>query len=427
MIDKNAMLENIERKRYENDHTGYISIGYALFGSGLADSAVANAVAKETSFAFEYALKNGVYANHSIFGGNFLYNSLYNSFVSKKLFNSLNTAKSFSHSLPFGLSFNFMSNHMVDDGAELATRIKQFDPKISPTSEVLRTGIGIGKNRKETLNFLKEIIPDGKIDESLMKNWNKYDLKSFLEKQIYKNTFDKINPKSALRTVVELDDKAFGEFMNFIVSETGVIDDSVLSLHNVRLAMRSGKYYDPVAAGKLENKFKDELTDFLLNHKMSGGVSDAIAKLFKKYDIKTSGKITKHAVSELSEKIAGEFAEKTLAQKVLSTKFVKTAVGFRSGVNPVTATITTASIIASFGQDNAINNFINKSLYNTSLNDGLISDEAKMAAYSSHSISDFNLRNLSLALGEINTANNYMNDYDPMLPSTDSYHSENFK
>lgn len=368
MIDKNAMLENIERNRHEDDHTGYISIGYALFGSGLADSAVANAVAKETSFAFEYALKNGVYANHSIFGGNFLYNSLYNSFVSKKLFNSLNTAKSFSHSLPFGLSFNFMSNHMVDDGTELATRIKQFDPKISPTSEVLRTGIGIGKNRKETLNFLKEIIPDGKIDESLMKNWNKYDLKSFLEKQIYTKYFS--GPK--VKQVAELSE---------LVAD-GTIDNTVVK------------------------KF---------------------IKLFKRYDIKTSGEITRHAVSELSEKIAGEFAEKTLAQKVLSTKFVKTAVGFRSGVNPVTATITTASIIASFGQDNAINNFINKSLYNTSLNDGLISDEAKMAAYSSHSISDFNLRNLSLALGEINTANNYMNDYDPMLPSTDSYHSENFK
>ena len=368
MITKEQVLQNIENNQHVGDASPWVSAGYFMTGSGLLDSFVTNAVAKETSFAFENAIKTGIYNNHSILGGNFLYNTLYKSKVARGPLGFINTPNSRTWKIPFvdKFKFNFMSKFNIRDTDKFGQKMAEYGTahNLTPGTEMVRTGFGIGKNYDDFFKLLREQLFT---DTTKLK---------FATNGLKANNWNSKNLSNAINKAIK----------NKI---------SILKKNN-----------DP----NLLDSFYTSLR-----------------KGFQNIGVELpEGKLTQKVIKEASDKAADLFTTKTFSEKIFSSKFMRMASGVGVTINIPALMVTGASITASIGQSNAINNFISSHLYNTKESEGLMSMESIDSINSSYRIQETNLKNLSLAYSDINTARRYMNDLDPISLDLDSYHLDNY-
>ena len=425
MITKEQILQNIENNQHVGDASPWISAGYFMTGNGLLDSIVVNSAAKETSFAFEAALKTGIYKNYSIMGGNFLYNSLYNSTVANLLSKSkVIKSNSFSKKITSRLRFNFLSNNGIKVPERLTRDnvVKTLEERMAyygglhnatPTSELVRTGFGIGKDYSGVFNNLRKIIGDNLNDAvKTAKNYNGWSSKN-LSKLIYSNLFDvngsKFGDDEASYFIKHAD---LTDMYNFFDNRSGknVAEKIVNAVNDFRT---TGKALD-------KNLIDDYLRSLIKDEKIS-----SLQSIADDLGIKVNLQTLK-GVKEATEKIGTFFTTKNVSERILSSTAMKSMVGVANPLNLVALGITAGSIVASFGQSNAINNFISSHLYNTKESEILMSSESIDSINSSSRIQETNLKNLSLAYSDVNTARRYMNDLDPISLDLDSYHLDNY-
>lgn len=425
MITKEQVLQNIENNQHVGDASPWISAGYFMTGNGMLDSIVVNATAKETSFAFETALKTGIYKNHSIMGGNFLYNTFYNStFANLLTKRKIIRSNSFSKRMPFGLSFNFLSNNgikapkkLVDDGIvkTLAERMEHYGSlhNATPTSEIVRTGFGIGKDYSKVFNNLRDIIGSNLNDAiKTSKAYNGWSGKN-LSKLIYNNLFNTSTSK-------------FGDDQISYLIEHSNIEDMYNFFNNKSGRDVAEKIVNAVYDFKTTGKaFDKSLVDDYIRNLIDNDKIYKLQSIADDLGIKINTSSLK-GVKEATEKIGAFFTNKTSAEALLSAAPIKAMVGVASPLNLIAMGITASSVVASIGQSNAINNFISSHLYSTKESEDLTSTESIDTIYSASRIEEANLRSLSLAYSDVNTARRYMNDLDSISVDVDSYGSENF-
>lgn len=425
-MTKEEMLANLEvnRNSYEND--GGLGLSYFFISNPVTDSLVVNAYAKTSKTAFEFALNTGVgYGNHTAFGGNFLYNMLYNNkFTGEKLgIRKLNSGviRPFEK-IPMlnkiqplrNFSLNFVSSNELEGAGKIVSEYAE-QTGLNKTSEIVRTGFGFGKNYNEFFSALKETgfnlngfysqgnqyvgqAINRRTVSSYIKNMNQQEYKNFIkyvdESMIKK--VDKVkNSKKAL-----VNNSIVQSFQKFVSEnkELAGLEWNQASLKGE--VIKHINSLDDEGIKKIANSFL----------KFGGKLEhyDDAAKI-----------VSKEVKEELAEAIGARFARRGIFEKIISNPLVRVVTGAAVAL-PASATIAIAAvttgigIVAQSGQANAINNFLNSNLYNTSQYDNYSSDEANMAMYSASNIRDANLQALYNSYSKINVANRYLNDMDPI-------------
>lgn len=381
-MDKETMMTNLQEHQYRGGGSVGLSSMYFAFGNPITDSMVVNAYAKTNKAAFQMALNTGVYGNHTVMGGNFLYNTLNNNRFTGKLFKNAKTGSWQPFAKVKGLnkieslrnfSLNFISSSDIDKAtgkgvAEIAEKTG-----LSKTSEIVRTGFGFGKDYSGFFGALKDLG---------------YNAENF-----------------DYRIVSKVSKKIIG---------------------NENVGKREVEYVYKKAHKAIEwnaKNLSDDLAKVILE-----GSDDKVIKLADEF-VRIGGKLSNYTVGsktiskevreELIEKAGKFFASRTTFQKIISNPLVRVATGAAIALPasvsiPLMVATTGIGMAASIGQENAINNFINSHLYNTNQYDQYSSAEATSSIYSAAQIRNINLQALANSYQNINVANRYLNDIDPI-------------
>ena len=381
-MDKEAMMNNLQEHQYTGDGSFGLSAMYFAFGNPITDSMVVNAYAKTNKAAFQMALNTGVYGNHTVMGGNFLYNTLNNNRFTGKLFKNAKTGSRQPFTKIKGLnkidtlrnfSLNFISSGDIDKAAGKGVAEIAEKTGLSKTSEIVRTGFGFGKDYSGFFKTLKDLGYNAE------------------------------------------------NFDNRIVSK---VSKKIIGNENV--GKREVEYVYKKAHKAIEwnaKNLSDDLSKIILE-----GADDKVAALADEF-IRIGGKLSNYTVGsktiskevreELIEKAGKFFASRTTFQKIISSPLVRIATGAAIALPasvslPLMVATTGIGMAASIGQENAINNFINSHLYNTNQYDQYSSAEATSSIYSASQIRNVNLQALANSYQNINVANRYLNDMDPI-------------
>lgn len=373
-MDKETMMTNLQEHQYTGDGSFGLSAMYFAFGNPITDSMVVNAYAKTNKAAFQMALNTGVYGNHTVMGGNFLYNTLNNNRFTGKLFKNAKTGSWQPFAKIKGLnkmdtlrnfSLNFISSGDIDKAAGKGIAEIAEKTGLSKTSEIIRTGWGFGKDYSEFFKTLREMGYDGK-------------------------RFDAGVPRYS-----------------------STVKEGNKVIRNVS--------YDALEWSA--KNLSDDMTETILRASDEKVIklADEFIKLGGKLSNYTVGSktITKEVREELIEKAGKFFATRTTFQKIISSPLVRIATGAAIALPasvslPLMIATTGIGMAASMGQENAINNFINSHLYNTNQYDQYSSAEATSSIYSAAQIRNVNLQALANSYQNINVANRYLNDMDPI-------------
>ena len=381
-MDKETMMTNLQGHQYRGDGSVGLSAMYFAFGNPITDSMVVNAYAKTNKAAFQMALNTGVYGNHTVMGGNFLYNTLNNNRFTGKLFKNAKTGSWQPFAKVKGLnkieslrnfSLNFISSSDINKAAGKGVTEIAEKTGLSKTSEIVRTGFGFGKDYS---GFFKALKDAG------------YSAESF-------------------------DDRIISKVSKKIVG-------------NENVGKREVEYVYKKAHKAIEwnaKNLSDDLSKIILE-----GADDKVTALADEF-IRIGGKLSNYTVGsktiskevreELIEKAGKFFASRTTFQKIISSPLVRIATGAAIALPasvslPLMVATTGIGIAASIGQENAINNFINSHLYNKNQYDQYSSAEATSSIYSAAQIRNVNLQALANSYQNINVANRYLNDIDPI-------------
>lgn len=426
-MTKEEMLLNLEQNQYQSGGTTTMNAAYFLFGNPLTDSAVVNAFAKTNSAAFEFALKTGsAYGNNTIMGGNFLYNSLYNfNFFGKKL-NLIRNINSASFNIGKGFNFNFISSGEFEkDAGKFMTDVADITG-LDKGSDIIRSGWGIGRNYND---FIKSL------------NRTSYDLGDLSQTyNQYKNF--KGNPKSVAKAIKRFSDADYQDFLKYVGT------DDLKTVGQLRIGARPkvkkniidafDKYVSEAKNIGIADWNSTNLSNSLRQHltKISAEspneikkIADAFLKTGKKLNSYQGGKVTKEVIEEIAEKAGTMFASRSTFEKIISSPFMRLATGAAislpaSVAIPFTVATTAIGTTASVGQEQAINNFINASLYNINDYDSYVSDESISSIYSASQIRDYNLQILTEAYSKVNTAERYLNDMDDISLDNNKFELE---
>lgn len=372
-MNKEEMIANLEEQRASGGGVGgFGNLAYFAIGNPVTDSLVVNAYAKTNATAFQFATRTGFgYGNHTVMGGNFLYNFLYNRKFTEETLGVRNWSSKIIRpfeKIPFlnksdtlkNFSFNFISSKELEGAGKV---VSDFSEKtgLDKTSEIIRTGFGFGKNYDEFFGILKEMGYE--YGSQKIESFTKYGVR---KTEVIKNS------------KVIWGSKEFSDnFYNMVLKDAS--DETVTKL---------------VKAFKKFSQF-DDFVD---------GVTDVGSEVFKK---------------KFASAAAKKFATLTTFEKILSSPLVRIATGAAialpsSVAIPLTIATTAVGIVASAGQENAVNNFLNSRLYNTNQFDNYTSEEATASIYSASNIRDANLQALYSSYSKINVANRYLNDLAPI-------------
>lgn len=436
MATKEEMQINLNNNQYVSGGTLPMNAAYLFIANPITDSMVVNAYAKTNSVSFRYALQQGgYYANHTIAGGNFLSNLLYENtkFLKAKdgterFIRAATGNKSFSLGKKWNL--NFISPATVDVARD--AELKQTTGKLidsyskrtglNKSSEIIRTGLGFGRNYNDFFSFLKN---------------NGFSTAPFEEGFNRMARSGKYTPKEITKIIKTMSAEEF-EFLKTFVGK-----DDLKQLSKIRAGenfsrLRSGiskgfNNFANNASGPIQwnaenltkyvkdfiGKFTTTTDDVVVN-----GINQTkIVQLADEF-VKAGGKLKNYSgvfyeglVDDLAGAIGTKFASRTTFEKIISSPFVRLATGAALALPmsvqiPLMVATTGIGIAASIGQENAINNFVNAHQYNTSDYDNYSSDESLMSSYSSSQIQNFNYSVMSKAYSEINVASRYLNDLD---------------
>ena len=381
-MTREEMMTNLQEHQYNGDGSVGLSAMYFAFGNPITDSMVVNAYAKTNKAAFQMALDTGIYRNHTVMGGNFLYNTLNNNRFTGKLFKGLESGSVKPFAKIKGLnkiealknfSLNFISSSDIDKNVNRGVTNIAEKTGLNKTSEIVRTGWGFGKDYS---GFFKTL-------------------------------------KGMGYTAEKFDDRTVSSITKKIVG-------------NENVGKREVEYvYKKFFKGKTWNatNLSDDLTKIIMN-----STDDNVLKLAEEF-IKIGGKLQHYAPSldkasdilrkELIEQSGKFFASRTTFEKIISSPLVRIATGAAISLPasismPLMVATTGVGMAASIGQENAINNFINSHLYNTNQYDQYSSSEATSSIYSAANIRNVNLQALANSYQNINVANRYLNDIDPI-------------
>ena len=413
-MDKETMMTNLQGHQYRGDGSVGLSAMYFAFGNPITDSMVVNAYAKTNKAAFQMALNTGVYGNHTVMGGNFLYNTLNNNRFTGKLFKNAKTGSWQPFAKVKGLnkieslrnfSLNFISSSDINKAAGKGVTEISEKTGLSKTSEIVRTGFGFGKDYSGFFKALKDAgynadAFDSRTVETVQK----------VEKKI-KNTAKRAKAKR--RTKIGKKAKISNSTNNVNIKNKGY---KTVVEKNVKKETIDGITWSA-----------QNLSDDILKV-IKEGADDKVLAIADEF-VKLGGKLTnytpgmKTVTKELKEELVGGigkmFATRTTFQKIISSPLVRIATGAAIALPasvsiPLMVATTGIGIAASIGQGNAINNFINSHLYNTNQYDQYSSAEATSSIYSAAQIRNVNLQALANSYQNINVANRYLNDMDPI-------------
>lgn len=404
-------LQNIQNNQYVSGGTGAMNLMYFAFGNPITDSMVVNAYAKTNSAAFEMGLKTGIYNNHTVAGGNFLYNTLNNNRFTGKLFKNAKTGsfkpfKNFKFLNENGalrnLSFNFLSSADIENTA--VTKIAE-KTGLNKTSEIVRTGWGFGRDYKGFFGALKDAGYTGN-NFSIGTDEARKNISNFIRSMDddvfnrFASALDKIQLKN-LNRIRSGQKKTVNDAIIRALDAFSKTDDSILDFTSKTLS-------------------KDVLSSIVnATDEQVIKLADEFLKIGGNLNSYTRGATiaTKELREELAEAIGKKIAGRTTFQKIISSPLVRIATGAAvalpaSVAIPLAVVTTGIGITASVGQENAVNNFINSHLYNETQYERYSSEESMSSLYSASNIRDVNLQALANAYRDVNVANRYLNDMD---------------
>lgn len=413
-MTREEMMTNLQEHQYNGDGSVGLSAMYFAFGNPITDSMVVNSYAKTNKAAFQMALNTGIYRNHTVMGGNFLYNTLNNNRFTGKLFKGLESGSVKPFAKIKGLnkievlknfSLNFISSSDIDKNVNRGVTNIAEKTGLNKTSEIVRTGWGFGKDYSGFFKALKDAgynadAFDSRTVETVQK----------VEKKI-KNTAKRAKTKR--RTKIGKKSKISNSTNNVNIKNKGY---KTVVEKNVKKETIDGITWSA-----------QNLSDDILKV-IKEGTDDKVLAIADEF-VKLGGKLTnytpgmKTVTKELKEELVGGigkmFATRTTFQKIISSPLVRIATGAAIALPasvslPLMVATTGIGMAASIGQENAINNFINSHLYNTNQYDQYSSAEATSSIYSASQIRNVNLQALANSYQNINVANRYLNDMDPI-------------
>lgn len=414
-MTREEMMTNLQEHQYNGDGSVGLSAMYFAFGNPITDSMVVNAYAKTNKAAFQMALDTGIYRNHTVMGGNFLYNTLNNNRFTGKLFKGLESGSVKPFAKIKGLnkiealknfSLNFISSSDIDKNVNRGVTNIAEKTGLNKTSEIVRTGWGFGKDYSGFFKTLKGI---GYTAEN-------FDNRIYKREIISRNYQGTVNKRNH---AVKKNAKKNQRKIKFVEKADDVVE-------NVGLNVKKTTSVKSTAVNGIEWSAQN-LSDDILKI-VKNGTDDNVLKLADEF-VKIGGKLSNYstgmkvATKELREELVGGigkiFATRTTFEKIISNPLVRIATGAAISLPasismPLMVATTGVGMAASIGQENAINNFINSHLYNTNQYDQYSSSEATSSIYSAANIRNVNLQALANSYQNINVANRYLNDIDPI-------------
>lgn len=428
-MTKEEMITNLEENRASGSGVGnFTNIAYFFFGNPITDSMVVNAYAKTNSSSFLFALQNGgIYNNHTVMGGNFAYNFLYNRKFTGETLGLRNWATKISkpfEKIPIlnksktlrNFSLNFISTKDLETTGKIVAETAE-KTGLDKTSEIVRTGWGFGKNYSGFFGALKDLGYDGEAFTGVRNrttttvsttkvNTGNLEINTKTNQRVN----HRVNRRTGYKTKRANTTDSFKRARNRTKTFTTNVEQHVEHI------VQDAKPWNAANLG-------DDLTKVIMN-----GADDKVLKLADEF-VKMGGKLKNYAPGlkrvsnelreELIEQSAKFFATRTTFQKIISSPLFRVATGAAIAMPaavsiPLIIATTAIGVVASAGQANAVNNFLNSHLYNTNQFDNYTSEEATASLYAANNIRDTNLQALYNSYAKINVANRYLNDLSPI-------------